>query len=202
MFLAKVRRFAACSAILTSLVAAPMVGAADDDAVASDRLLPPGVLLHVRVSDVSDLKERLPQTGFGKVYQDESMDKIRAKIEEAFDKGSEEAGKELGFPLSDLLNLPEGEVSLSLIQPAGRTLAGVLIMEIGDQKETLDKALEKLDEAITGQGATKKTETMTSKSPFMRCPSRAPIPKRTPSATSQKMASSLAVPTCRSCRTF
>lgn len=160
MFLAKVRRFAACSAILTSLVAAPMVGAADDDAVASDRLLPPGVLLHVRVSDVSDLKERLPQTGFGKVYQDESMDKIRAKIEEAFDKGSEEAGKELGFPLSDLLNLPEGEVSLSLIQPAGRTLAGVLIMEIGDQKETLDKALEKLDEAITGQGATKKTETI------------------------------------------
>jgi hypothetical protein len=100
---------------------------------------------------VSDLKERLPKTGFGKVYQDDSMDKIRAKIEEAFEKGSEEAGKELGFPLSDLLNLPEGEVSLSLIQPAGRTLAGVVIMEIGDQEETLDKALEKLDEAPPGR---------------------------------------------------
>ncbi len=160
MFLAKVRRFAVCSAVLTGLVAVPNLFAADDESVASDQLLPPGVLLHVRISDVSDLKERLPETGFGKIYQDESMEKIRAKVEEAFEKGSEEAGKELGFPLSDLLNLPEGEVSLSLIQPAGRTLAGVLIMEIGDQKETLDKALEKLDEAITKQGATKKTETI------------------------------------------
>lgn len=160
MFLAKVRRIAACSAILTSLFVVPVVMAADDDSVASDRLLPPGVLLHVRVSDVSDLKERLPQTGFGKVYQDESMAKFRDQLEQIFEKGSEQAGKELGFPLSDLLNLPEGEVSLSLIQPAGRTLAGVVIMEIGDQKETLDKALEKLEEAVTAQGATKKTETI------------------------------------------
>lgn len=159
MFLAKVRRFAACSAILTGLFAAPLM-AADTNDVASDRLLPSGVLLHIRVSDVSDMKERLPHTAFGKIYEDGSMSKIRAKIEEGFEKASEKAGKELGFPLTDLLNLPEGEISLSLIQPAGRTLAGVVIMEIGDQKETLDKALAKLDEAITGHGATKKTETV------------------------------------------
>ena len=78
------------------------------------------------------------------------MDKVREKIQEGFEKASEEAGQELGFPLSDLLNLPTGEVTIALLQPAGRDLAGVALMEIGDQQETLDKALAKLDTVVLG----------------------------------------------------
>ena len=160
MLLTKVRRILLCGVTLFAALAAPAVFAEDTEPVSSDRLLPPGVLLHIRISDMTDLKERLPQTGFGKLYADESMAKVREKIEEGFNKASEEAGKELGFPLSDLLNLPAGEVTIAILQPAGRDLAGVALMEIGDQQETLDKALEKLDEALTANGATKKTETI------------------------------------------
>lgn len=160
MLLSKFRRIVLSSVSLLALVLAPVLHAEDKESVSSDRLLPPGVLLHVRISDMADLKERLPQTGFGKMYADQSMDKVRKEIEEGFNKASEEAGKELGFPLSDLLNLPEGEVTLALLQPAGRDLAGVVLMEIGEQQETLDKALAKLDEALTAQGAKKKTETI------------------------------------------
>ena len=161
MLLSKVHRILLCGVTLFTALAASAVFAADDEeSVSSDRLLPPGVLLHIRISDMSDLKERLPKTGFGKMYADESMDKVRDKIEEGFNKASEDAGKELGFPLSDLLNLPAGEVSLAILQPAGRDLAGVALMEIGDQQETLDKALAKLDEALTSKGAKKKTETI------------------------------------------
>lgn len=160
MLLSKFRRFVLCGVSLLALVLVPVLHAEDEESVSSDRLLPPGVLLHVRISDMTDMKERLPKTGFGKMYADESMDKVREKIEEGFNKASAEAGKELGFPLSDLLNLPEGEVTLAILQPAGRDLAGVVLMEIGEQQETLDKALAKLDEALTAQGAKKKTETI------------------------------------------
>ena len=160
MFLSKFRRIVLSGVSLLALVLTPVLHGADEESVSSDRLLPPGVLLYIRISDMTDLKERLPQTGFGKMYADESMDKVREKIEEAFNKGAEEAGKELGFPLSDLLNLPEGEVTLAILQPAGRDLAGVVLMEIGEQQETLDKALAKLDEAMTAQGAKKKSETI------------------------------------------
>ncbi len=160
MLLSKFRRIVLSGVSLLALVLAPVLHAEDEESVSSDRLLPPGVLLHVRISDMTDLKERLPKTGFGKMYADESMDKVRATIEEYFNKESEDASKELGFPLSDLLNLPEGEVTLAILQPAGRDLAGVVLMEIGEQQETLDKALAKLDEALTAQGAKKKTETI------------------------------------------
>ncbi|RLS58887.1 MAG: DUF3352 domain-containing protein [Planctomycetota bacterium] len=133
---------------------------AEDEAVPADRLLPPGVLLHVRISDVSDLRERLPETGFGQMYKDGSMDKVREQIEKGFEQASEQAGKELGFPISELLNLPQGEFCLSLLQPAGRNLAGVAFLDIGDQESTLDKALAKLDEGLTKSGATKKSETV------------------------------------------
>ena len=160
MLLSKFRRIVLSGVSLFALVLAPVLHAEDEESVSSDRLLPPGVLLHVRISDMTDLKERLPKTGFGKMYADESMDKVRDKIEEGFNKASEEAGKELGFPLSDLLNLPAGEVSFAILQPAGRDLAGVVLMDIGEQQESLDKALEKLDEAQTSKGAKKKTETI------------------------------------------
>jgi Protein of unknown function (DUF3352) len=160
MLLSNFRRFVWSGVSLLALVLVPVLQAEDKESVPSDRLLPPGVLMHIRISDMTDLKERVPKTGFGKLYADESMDKVRAKIEEAFHKGAEEAGQELGFPLSDLLNLPTGEVTLAILQPAGRDLAGVVLMEIGEQQETLDKALAKLDEALTANGAKKKTETI------------------------------------------
>ncbi len=160
MLLSKVHRFLLCGVTLFAALASPVVYAADEEDVSSDRLLPPGVLVHVRISDMTDLKERLPKTSFGKMYADESMAQLRDKIEEGFNKASEEAGKELGFPLSDLLNLPTGEITIALLQPAGRDLAGVVLMEIGEQQETLDKALAKLDEALTANGAKKKTETI------------------------------------------
>ncbi len=147
-------------AIVAALWSGIARSADDDEAVASDRLLPPGVLLHIRISDVSDLKERLPETGFGKLYQDGSMDKIRDQIEKYFEEGAKEAGKELGFPVSELLALPQGEFCLSLLQPAGRNLAGVAFIDIGDQESTLDKLMAKLDEELTKNGSTKKTETI------------------------------------------
>lgn len=134
--------------------------AEESEAVPSDRLLPPGVLLHVRISDMSDLKERLPKTGFGQMYQDDSMKKVREQIEKKFEEASSEAGEKLGFPLADLLNLPAGEVTIALVAPADQSLAGVAIMEIGDQEETLEKALAKLDEGLTQSGAEKKSETI------------------------------------------
>ena len=160
MLLSKIRRILLSGVSLFAVLAVPALFAQDEEVTSSDRLLPPGVLLHVRISDISDMKERLPKTGFGKMYQDDSMSKVRDKIEEGFNKASEEAGKELGFPLSDLLDLPAGEVSFALLQPAGRDLAGVVLMDIGDKQETLDLALAKLDEALTKNGAEKRSETV------------------------------------------
>ena len=161
MLLPKLKRILLSGVSLFAVLVAPMVFAEDAEAPSVDQLLPPGVLLHVKFSDVSDLRERLPKTSLGKLYQDESMAKIRDEVQKGFDKASEEANKELGFPLSDLLNLPTGEASFALVQPAGRDLAGVAVMDIGDHKETLDKALGKLDEALTTKGgAKKKTETV------------------------------------------
>ena len=107
MLLPKFCRILLSGLSLFAVLAAPTLFADDEDSnPSSDQLLPPGVLLHVRISDISDMKERLPKTGFGKMYQDASMSKVRAQIEKEFDKASEEAGKDLGFPLSDLLGLP------------------------------------------------------------------------------------------------
>ncbi len=160
MLLSKLNRILWCGVSLFAVLVAPITFA-EDEVSSADQLLPPGVLLHFKISDVSDLKERLPKTNLGRLYQDESMAKIRAEVQKNFDKASEEAGKELGFPLSDLLELPSGEASFALVQPAGRELAGVALMDIGDNKETLEKALAKLDEALTTKGgAKKKTETV------------------------------------------
>ena len=160
MLLSKFRRVLLSGVSLCAMLVAPALFADDKELTSSDRLLPPGVLLHVRISDVADLKERLPKTGFGQMYQDDSMAKIRSQVDKLYQKAAEEAAKDLGFPLSDLLNLPQGEASVAVLQPAGRKLAVVALMEIGEEQETLDKLLGKLDEAMTSKGGKKKTETV------------------------------------------
>ena len=71
MLLSKVHQILLCrTGLLALLVAATMsvsaLSAEEEAQTRSDRLLPPGVLLHIRISDVSDMKERLPQTGFAR----------------------------------------------------------------------------------------------------------------------------------------
>ncbi len=130
----------------------------DDDVVAAEKLLPPETLFFFSVPDVPALTEALEGTAYGKLLKEPKLqpflDDLRAKQKEADSKLEDE----LGLTLEDLLKLPQGEITLAVVEKPARKLAAVLMFDTGENAETLDKLVEKMDGALAAQGADHSTQ--------------------------------------------
>ena len=131
----------------------PVFAADDDEAVSTDRLLPPEVAVYVSVPDVDELKARFGKTAFGGLTQDTSFEPFKQEITKAVEGVSEAIEKELGLSLKDLLELPSGEFAFAILTPPGKKLSAVMFLDFGDNEETIDALMEKAEKALEENGA-------------------------------------------------
>ncbi len=132
--------------------------AEEDDVVVAEQLLPPETLIFLSVPDVPALNEAMSDSVYGRLLADPKLqpflDDVRAKLKEVSAKLQEE----VGVTLEDLQNLPQGEITFAVVEKPARKLAAVLMLDAGDQTETLDKLIEKMDGALVAQGADHSTQ--------------------------------------------
>jgi hypothetical protein len=145
-----------CVLALVLFSSAVTVSAADEDST-PQALLPPDTYLFVSCPSVTDLKERFAESAMGKLWKDRSMSAFRAEVKTHLDQVAAEAQREIGMPLGDLLDLPSGEVTLAASKVANK-LGLALIVDVGDNTDTLAKVVKKIDEGTDGAG-TKSKET-------------------------------------------
>ena len=74
---------------------------------------------------------------------------------EAIEKASEEIEKNVGVKLNDLLALPSGELSIAVVQPPGKALGLVALLDYGANESTVDKLLEAAAKKSEEEGAKK-----------------------------------------------
>lgn len=126
---------------------------AAEEAIPTDRLLPPEVSVYVSVPDVDELKARWSKTAFGSLTQDSAFDPFKAEITKALEGVSSEIEKELGVSLKDLLQVPSGEFAFAVLTPPGRKISAVLFLDFGNHEKTVDALLEKAEKALEDNGA-------------------------------------------------
>ena len=126
---------------------------AEDDAVPTDRLLPPEVSAYFSVPDVDELKVRWGKTAFGNLTADSAFEPFKAEITKALEVASGKVHDKLGVTLKELLELPSGEFAIALLTPPGKKLAVVMFLDFGDNEKTVDTLLEKAEKALEENGA-------------------------------------------------
>lgn len=119
--------------------------------VASDRRLPSDVTAYVTIPSVSELKARWQNTSFGHLIADQSLGGFLRDLEEAIKPVSKELQAELGVTLDDLLSIPNGELSIAVLQPAGGKPSLVGLLDYGDRVETVESLLDRAERAAKDQ---------------------------------------------------
>jgi len=121
---------------------------AEDEAVPTDRLLPPDVSVYVSIPDVDELKGRWFKTAFGSLTQDSVFEPFKGEITKALELVSSEIKKELGVSLNDFLEIPSGEFAFAVLTPQGKKPAVAMFLDFGDNKKTVDALMEKAEKAL------------------------------------------------------
>ena len=126
---------------------------AEDDVAAGEKLLPKSTLLFVSVPDVPETRSQFQKSLFGSMLNDKEFkpffDQVQDKIKEASDKLQDE----LGVTVSELLALPQGEITFAVLEKPTRKISIVLMFDYGDNKETVEKLLKKMHDALDGDVA-------------------------------------------------
>lgn len=128
------------------------------DAIPSERRLGNDVVAFFSIHNISELKTAWEKTQLGQLVKDKELAPFLAQFEGQWTKLTEQFESEVGLPLTSVLNIPHGEFSLAVVHTAGKQMGVVAFMDFGDQREAVDKLIEKATTAIEAEGRTKRTE--------------------------------------------
>ncbi len=122
------------------------------------KVLPNDVYLYFSIPSVTELKARFEKTSFSKIRKDPAFAEFNAQVGEYFEKAKREFETQTKMKLKDLLEIPTGEVSAALMKPAKGQMALVGFVDFGKSEDMVDQLLEKLEEALEKQDATRKVQ--------------------------------------------
>lgn len=120
---------------------------AEDDGATGAKLLPKDTLLYFSILDIPEARKEFEKSP---ILNDPEfqpfLSDVKAKIEEL----SEQVREEIGLSITELLAIPEGELTLAVMERPKRRIAPVLLMDYGDNKEPVEKLLKKLHDTLDG----------------------------------------------------
>lgn len=115
------------------------------ETILSDQMLPGKTYLHITLKNVEDAKKEFFASPSGQMINAPEMTDFRAELERAFGSNLQEAlaqvEDQLGISVEELLQIPSGEVSLS-ISSAGNHVGLVIHVDYGDSDEQVQSLLE------------------------------------------------------------
>ena len=147
------------TALLIATVLAPAVSA---ERPAGPSLLPDRTMAYLRVHDTREFAEKFKETGFGQLLDDNS---IRPLIQQLYGSASEAFSQiedQVGASLTQLLEIPQGEFCIALVDPGVYEEAGgpvvVIILEAGENEEQVTELMKRATDAMTRDGGKATTE--------------------------------------------
>ena len=105
------------------------------DVIFSDQVLPDDTYLHVTVRSVKDAKVQFAESPFGRMVNDPALGEFRGELENVLSGPIGEAlaavEAELGLSTEEILNIPSGEVSVSIA--SARDHVGLVVhVDVGE----------------------------------------------------------------------
>jgi len=141
--------------IQTAMTVTPVLAA---EKASGEKLLPKETLVFVSLPDVSSYRDEFQKSSFGKILKDSEFQPILEDVNKKMEEWSKTVEEELGVTLNDLLKLPHGELTFAVTEVEPRKMAFFVLLDYGDSKETTEKLLTEMNEALKDEGAEHTTE--------------------------------------------
>ncbi|MEO1993764.1 MAG: hypothetical protein ABGZ17_00635, partial [Planctomycetaceae bacterium] len=132
-------------------------GSLGADAIQIEKRLPPDVLALVSCPSVAQLKSRWNAASLGQLMQDPAFGDFFKQINDQIDILSDQIQEQAGVSLQQTLDLPQGEITLAVMRTPDRKMGFVLMVDFGENRETVDGLLEKAQTAIADEGKVEHT---------------------------------------------
>ena len=123
------------------------------DAIPGDRRMPPEVVGFLRIDSIQNLKQKWAETALGELGKLEEMAPFWDELKGPIETFSEQIENQVGLSLKDILTIPQGELAIAVLQPKGQKISVAALLDFGENREAMQKLLDKADEAALDEGA-------------------------------------------------
>lgn len=127
---------------------------------AAARLLPETTAVMVSVPSVPELVRRFQASALGQMLGDPEVEPLVRHLYGSLLGAAENVKDRLGLPLPELLQIPQGEVTLAVVASETARPAPLLLLDVGDQLSKARQVVEHLVQQLEKAGGEKKEETI------------------------------------------
>lgn len=149
-----------CTRLVCSLIAVLLVSQAWAERPATARLLPEKTLAYLRVADVPTSVEKFKETAIGRIGADEEIAPLVSKAYAAVVEAWEQFEDRVGISLNELLQIPQGEICVALVDLGDGPPALVAFVDVKERLPLLNRMLEKLASSNPNGEIERTTETI------------------------------------------
>ncbi len=143
-------RFALIAAGLAlSVHLASMVHA---DRPSTPRLLPKTTVGYLSIPDVPEMAERFMNTSTGRMSQDPQLKPLLKEVSALVAQVAAPLKDAIGLSLSEILAIPQGQITVALVSPDEANPALVVMLDTGDQLSRAQRLLDRVNGAANGAG--------------------------------------------------
>lgn len=152
MLRAQMTHILASSAILlSSLTAYGQTATATK--VISDQILPQQTYLYFSFPNITQMKEYMASSSMGELWNDPALDSFKAEMQSAMDselqEGMMKVNEAVGMSVEELMQIPNGEISMAIAAVPGNTMGAVIFMDFGDKQAEVESLMAKAADALS-----------------------------------------------------
>ena len=120
-----------------------------------ERVLPDTTLFLLKLNDVKSFRESFRSSQYGQLWNDPGLKDFREDLAVRLEDASKILKDRIGVSIKELLELPQGALSLAVIGRDDRDLpaAGVLIADAGENQKKLEEVFERASKQAEEAGA-------------------------------------------------
>ncbi len=124
------------------------------------KLLPQNTVAVFSIADTPDLARRYKNTSAGRMSQDPQLKPLIGQLYGAIIEATAELEEQIGLSLTELLEIPQGEITVALVAPEEAPLAVVVLLDTGNQLSNARKLIDRLTAMLDQSKAIKLEETI------------------------------------------
>ena len=130
--------------MLALVALSPAVAQLDPDTrPPTQDLLPETTVSFVQIDNFRDMVEKMQEASFYQMFQEESVAALRDGLWDEAKLAYEDVKEQVGLEVDDLMALPAGEMTFAVIAPRRKNPEFMLILELDDESEALDRVLDR-----------------------------------------------------------
>jgi hypothetical protein len=123
-------------------------------------LLPQNTVVYFSIADAPELRDRLFRTTMGRMSQDPQLKPLVDDLYGSAVDALAAVQDRLGVSITELLSLPQGELSLAIVASEETRPALVVLLDAGERMPVLRQLIDRQSERMVEEGAERSEETI------------------------------------------